>query len=99
GEHPPPARCVAMEGLIDEAAAMIAADGDPAVKDAGIIAAAQRMEHYEIAVYGCARTFAGLIVRAVDAEVLQTTLDEEHMADQRLTDIAESSVNQLAAKA
>jgi ferritin-like metal-binding protein YciE len=97
GDHPPPARCIAMEGLIDHAAELLAADGDPAVRDAGIITAAQRIEHYEIAGYGCARTFAGLLGRDADAGVLQSTLDEVRRADRWLSNIAETSVNARAA--
>jgi ferritin-like metal-binding protein YciE len=74
-------------------------DGDPEVKDAALIAAAQRVEHYEIAGYGCARTFARRIGRNDVANLLQETLDEEGNADKILTDIAESWVNAQAARA
>lgn len=96
---PPAHKCAAMEGLIEEGKEILDADGVAAVKDAAIIAAAQRMEHYEIAGYGCARTFARILGRDSDAEELQTTLDEEYAADQKLTEIAESSINEKASQA
>ncbi len=95
---PPEAEsCEAMEGLIHEGNEIISAEGDPEVKDAALIAAAQRVEHYEIAGYGCARTFAMRLGRSDIADLLQRTLDEEGNADKILTHIAESFVNQEAA--
>jgi ferritin-like metal-binding protein YciE len=91
--------CEAMEGLISEGNEIISAEGDPEVKDAALIAAAQRVEHYEIAGYGCARTFALRLGRSDVADLLQKTLDEEGNADKILTHIAESFVNQEAARA
>jgi len=91
--------CDAMEGLISEGNEIISMDGDPDVKDAALIAAAQRVEHYEIAGYGCARTFARRLGKQQVAELLQETLDEEGNADKMLTDIAESFVNTEAARA
>ena len=91
-----PHNCAAMEGLLKEATDTIEADGDPDVKDAALIAATQRVEHYEIAGYGCARTFARKIGRENDAKLLQETLNEEHAADEALTGIAESGVNDRA---
>jgi ferritin-like metal-binding protein YciE len=96
--RPPTQICEAMEGLIQETAEVIDAEGDADVKDAALIAAAQRIEHYEIAGYGCARTFAMKMGREEDARLLQATLDEERLADQRLTRIAEGSVNDRAAR-
>jgi ferritin-like metal-binding protein YciE len=90
--------CDAMEGLITEGQEVIDMEGDPEVKDAALIAAAQRVEHYEIAGYGCARTFARQLGRSDVAEKLQETLDEEGNADKILTDIAESFVNTEAAR-
>lgn len=98
-ERPRAHKCAAMEGLIDEAGEILESEGNPDVKDAAIIAAAQRMEHYEIAGYGCARTFARMLGRHADADTLQATLDEEGAADVRLTEIAESSINERAAQA
>jgi ferritin-like metal-binding protein YciE len=74
-------------------------DADPAVMDAGLIAAAQRVEHYEIAGYGVARTFARLLGHEEFAETLQETLNEEGETDHRLTEIAESEINIEAAEA
>ncbi len=90
-------KCEAMEGLIAEGQQIITAEGDPQVKDAALIAAAQRVEHYEIAGYGCVRTFARRLGLLKVAALLQETLDEEGDADKRLTDIAENSVNIEAA--
>lgn len=86
--------CDGMEGLISEGRDMIAEDAPDEVKDAGLICAAQRVEHYEIAGYGCARTFARLLGLNEAADLLQKTLDEEGAADQRLTDLAEGKINQ-----
>jgi ferritin-like metal-binding protein YciE len=88
--------CAAMRGLISEGDDMVSADGDPMVKDAAIIAAAQRVEHYEISGYGSARNFARRIGREDIAKLLQQTLDEEKSADAKLTRIAEESVNPSA---
>lgn len=82
--------CKAMKGLIAEGEEMIKEKAEPAVKDAGLIAAAQRVEHYEIASYGCVRTYAELLGDLESAQVLQTTLDEEGETDKRLTDLAGS---------
>ena len=85
--------CEAMKGLINEANEVIEADGDHAVKDAALIAAAQRVEHYEIAGYGTARAFATRLNLPRIAALLQETLDEEGTADKILTEIAEQEVN------
>jgi ferritin-like metal-binding protein YciE len=89
--------CEAMKGLIAEGEEVINADGDPEVKDAALIAAAQRVEHYEIAGYGCARNFAQRLGRYDAARLLQETLDEEGAADKKLTLLAELGINQEAA--
>jgi len=81
--------CKGMEGLLKEGEEIVKAKGDPETRDAGIIASAQRVEHYEIAAYGCARTFAQLLNRRDWAQLLQQTLDEEKEADQKLTSLAE----------
>ena len=91
-------KCKAMEGLISEGAEIIDEDGDSAVKDAALIAAAQRVEHYEIAGYGCARTFARLLGYSDAEALLQETLDEEGEADKKLTELAESVINIEAAE-
>jgi len=92
-------KCKAMEGLIEEGKEVIAEDAEDSVKDAALICAAQRVEHYEIAGYGCARTFATLLEETEVAELLQETLDEEGAADKKLTEIAETSINVEAAQA
>lgn len=91
--------CHAMKGLVEEGSEVISAKGDPAVKDAALIAAAQRVEHYEISGYGTARTFAQRIGRDDVAQLLQQTLKEEEATDKKLTQLAESSVNLQAAHA
>ena len=91
--------CQAMKGLIEEGDEVISASGDPDVKDAALIGAAQRVEHYEIAGYGTARTFAQRLGRHDAAQLLQETLDEEGATDKKLTQLAESSVNRQAAMA
>jgi len=89
--------CEAMEGLIGEGEEIVEADGDNAAKDAALIGAAQRVEHYEIAAYGTARTLAEQLGKDDAAALLQETLDEESAADQTLTKIAVSRVNERAA--
>jgi ferritin-like metal-binding protein YciE len=91
--------CAAMKGLIVEGEEMIGAKGDPEVKDAALIAAGQRVEHYEMSGYGTARTFAQRLGMTQAANLLQQTLNEETAADKKLTTIAESSVNRQAAGA
>jgi ferritin-like metal-binding protein YciE len=87
-----------MKGLISEGEEVISLEGDPDAKDAALIAAAQRVEHYEIAGYGCARAFARRLGRNEVASLLQETLEEESNADKILTHIAEASVNAEAAR-
>lgn len=91
--------CEAMKGLIAEGEEMIDAKGDPHVRDAALIAAAQRVEHYEIAAYGTVRNLARRLGYDQAAQILQETLDEEGAADKKLSQIAESSVNAQAATA
>jgi ferritin-like metal-binding protein YciE len=81
--------CEAMKGLLEEADELISAEGDPSVKDALLIGAAQRVEHYEMAAYGTARSFAQSLGLGDVASLLQATLDEEGAADKKLTTIAE----------
>lgn len=92
GKEPERETCEAMKGLIKEGEEMIQAKGDDDVRDAALIAAAQRVEHYEIAGYGTARTFAERLGQAEAARLLQETLEEESAADSKLTKIA-ASVN------
>jgi ferritin-like metal-binding protein YciE len=91
--------CAAMKGLIAEGEEMIKAHGDPDVKDAALIAAAQRVEHYEMSGYGTARSFAQRLGLTQAANLLQQTLNEEKAADEKLNRIAESSVNPKATSA
>jgi len=91
--------CYAMKGLVEEGDEVISASGEPDVKDAALIAAAQRVEHYEIASYGTARTFAERLGRPDAARLLQETLEEEAQTDRRLTQLAESHINAEAASA
>ena len=86
-------KCKAMEGLLEEGKEVMAEDSDPSVKDAALISAAQRVEHYEMAGYGCVRTFARLLGFDDAADLLQETLDEEGTADKKLTELAESVIN------
>lgn len=88
--------CEAMKGLIAEGSEIIDGSGDPNVKDAALIAAAQRVEHYEIAAYGTARTFAQRLGKSEAARLLQETLDEEADTDKKLTSLAEKAINPKA---
>ncbi len=89
-------KCAAMEGLIEEGEELINSDIDPQVLDAALIAAAQRIEHYEMAGYGTARTYAEKLGSQTAADTLQETLNEEGLADQKLTRLAERKINFLA---
>jgi ferritin-like metal-binding protein YciE len=91
--------CKAMKGLIEEGSELISEDAHPAVKDAGLIGAAQRVEHYEIAGYGTARTLAEHLGHDEIVELLEETLAEEKETDVKLTELAESSINVDAANA
>ena len=91
--------CKAMQGLITEGEEMIKEKADPAVRDAGLIAAAQRVEHYEMAGYGTVRTYARQLGQQQAASLLQQTLDEEGMTDKKLTQLAESLINLEAERA
>jgi ferritin-like metal-binding protein YciE len=93
GISPKGKKCVGMEGLLKEGSELIKEKPEPDVLDAGLIAAAQHVEHYEMAGYGCVRTYARQLGYESQAELLQTTLDEEGDTDKLLTQIAESSIN------
>jgi ferritin-like metal-binding protein YciE len=93
GEKPTGKKCVGMEGLLQEGKDLIKEKPEPEVLDAGLISAAQHVEHYEMAGYGTCRTWARLLGYESQAQLLQTTLDEEQQTDLDLTGIAESSVN------
>ncbi|RRB09361.1 ferritin-like domain-containing protein [Larkinella rosea] len=96
GIEPDGETCLAMEGLIEEAQDLLAQLEEPELADAAIIGAAQKMEHYEIASYGTARTLAQQAGLTQVADLLQTTLKEEKATDEKLTYIATNSVNQKA---
>lgn len=91
-------KCQAMEGLIKEAEEIMKETEDGAMRDAGIIAAAQKVEHYEIATYGTLRTFAGTLGMSDVVDVLEEILEEEKNADQTLTDVAVATINISAAE-
>jgi ferritin-like metal-binding protein YciE len=91
-------KCEGMEGLIAEGDKMAKEDAENEVRDAGLIAAAQRVEHYEIAGYGCARTYAELLGDTKGARLLNTTLREEGETDKKLTKLARSVINLRAKK-
>ena len=88
--------CEAMKGLVKEGEEFIQAKGEPSVRDAGLIGAAQRVEHYEMAGYGTARTLAKRLGFEEIAIILQNTLEEEGEADRKLTAVAENEVNARA---
>jgi ferritin-like metal-binding protein YciE len=96
GGSPRGKKCVGMEGLIEEGNELLQEDVEPDVLDAGLIAAAQKVEHYEIASYGTARAWAERLGYDKAARLLQETLEEESMANEKLTRIAESHVNMEA---
>ena len=98
GTEPGNQACKGMKGLVAEGEEVMKAFHDTDVRDAAMIAAAQRVEHYEIAGYGCARTYANLLGHTQHGELLQQTLDEEGKTDQRLTALAENVVNLDAMK-
>ena len=83
-------KCKGMEGVLKEGDEMIEEDAEDDVRDAGLISAAQRVEHYEMAGYGTARTYAQLLGDPQGAKLLQKTLDEEGATDKKLTKLAES---------
>jgi ferritin-like metal-binding protein YciE len=91
-------KCVGMEGLIEEAKELMEEDADPEVLDAGLIASAQHVEHYEIAGYGCVRTYAELLGYDDAAKLLQESLDEEGATDKKLSALAQN-INVEAQKA
>ncbi len=90
GEDASGQTCKGMKGVIKEGDEIVSQGGDGATVDAGIISAAQRVEHYEMAGYGTVRTYAELLGRQQIARLLQQTLDEEKEADEKLTEIARS---------
>ncbi len=92
-------KCKGMEGLIEEGKEKLEEEGEPEVVDAALIASAQKVEHYEIAAYGCLRTYASLLGYSEAERLLQQNLQEEEAADKKLTQLGESGINQAAAMA
>jgi ferritin-like metal-binding protein YciE len=97
GESPNGKKCKGVAGLIAEGQELLKEEAEPEVLDAGLIAAAQKVEHYEIAGYGTVRTYAQLLGETKAAQLLQETLDEEGETDKKLTTLAEGSINKKAA--
>jgi len=89
-------KCAAVEGLIEEGKELMGEDAGPAVLDAGLIAAAQKVEHYEIAAYGCVCTWAEQLGKGDALQLLKQTLDEEKATDEKLTRLAKGSINRQA---
>ena len=92
-------KCKGMEGLIEEGKEILEEEGEPEVIDAALISAAQRVEHYEIAAYGCLRTYAQLLGNTEADRLLQQTLAEEEATDKALTALGEGGINQAAVAA
>jgi ferritin-like metal-binding protein YciE len=99
GERAIGKRCKAMEGLVEEGKDIMEEEGGEAVLDAGLIAAAQKVEHYEIASYGCLITYAGLLGDRNAEKLLKQTLAEEEATDKALTALGKSGINQAAVAA
>jgi ferritin-like metal-binding protein YciE len=98
GASPKGKKCKGMEGLLEEGKELLEEDASAEVLDAGLIAAAQHVEHYEIAGYGCVRTYAELLGDKKAVQLLQKTLDEEKQTDSKLTELARA-INVEAEKA
>jgi ferritin-like metal-binding protein YciE len=96
GQDPKSETCDAMKGLISEGEDVVSNIDQSSLRDAGLIAAANRVEHYEIAAYGSARTFADILGLSQAAALLEQTLQEEKNADRKLTQLAESMINDEA---
>jgi ferritin-like metal-binding protein YciE len=96
GVIPKGKKCAAMEGLIEEGKELMEEEAAPAVLDAGLIAAAQKVEHYEIASYGTVCTWAKLLDLEAAATLLGETLAEEKATDEKLTELAEQTINAVA---
>ncbi len=92
-------KCKGMEGLLEEGKEIMEEEGAPEVIDAALISAAQRVEHYEMAAYGCLRTYAQLLGYEDAVKLLQQTLAEEEAADEKLTALGEGGINQAAVAA
>jgi ferritin-like metal-binding protein YciE len=97
GEKAKGKKCEAMAGLVKEGDEIVSSTEETPVRDAGLIAGAQKVEHYEIASYGSARTHAQLLGHDSIVDLLEQTLEEEKETDEKLTDLAQSTVNEDAA--
>ena len=96
GQTPRGKKCKGMEGLIEEGKEVLEEDGEAQVLDAALISAAQRVEHYEMAAYGCLRSYAQLLGYTQAERLLQETLNEEEAADEKLSQLAEGGINEAA---
>jgi ferritin-like metal-binding protein YciE len=96
GQTPRGKTCKGMQGLLEEGKEILEEDGAPQVIDAALISAAQRVEHYEIAAYGCLRTYAQLLGMNDADRLLEQTLQEEEATDKALTSLGEGGLNQAA---
>jgi ferritin-like metal-binding protein YciE len=99
GEKPKAAKCEGIRGIIDEGEDLAKAGGDSAAIDAGLIGSAQKAEHYEIASYGTIATYAEMLGRTQDVQLLRQTLEEEKETDRKLTSLAERLINVDAVRA
>jgi ferritin-like metal-binding protein YciE len=97
GQEPKAKKCEAMDGLIKEAEEIMSSTDEGVMRDAGIISAAQKVEHYEIASYGTLKTFAQTLGHDTAVSLLEQTLQEEKAADEKLTEVAEACINEEAA--
>lgn len=97
GIEPETEKCEGIRGIIDDGQVIIKSDGDPNVKDAALIAAAQQVEHYEMACYGTLSAFARILGRTEITDLLEQTLQEEKATDDRLSQVAMSGINRMAA--
>ena len=93
GESPEGKTCNGMKGVLKEGSEMIGEDAEPEVRDAGLIGAVQRVEHYEMAGYGSVLAYAKLLKDEAGMRLLKETLDEEKAADKKLSKLAESTIN------
>jgi len=91
--------CKGMQGLLEEGKEVMEKEGEGPVIDAALVASAQKVEHYEIAAYGCLRTYAQLLGLNEAVDLLQQTLEEEEATDKILTELGESGINEAAAAA
>jgi ferritin-like metal-binding protein YciE len=90
-------QCKGLEGILEEGKEILEQESNESVLDAALIAAAQKVEHYEIASYGCLRTYAQLLGHDEAVKLLEQTLAEEEAADEKLTKLGESGINEAAA--